>query len=350
MPNPADVSLPSTQGVAAPYFANYVKDQLVRQYGPSRAYGGGLKVTTTLDPNLQSIAREAIVIRAHRSERPDARRSSRSTRTRGAVLAMVGGQNYHQSQFNLATQGERQPGSAVQAVRARDGAAEGHRTVDRAHVEAGDDRRRRPPLAGQQLRGRVPRADRPDGGDRVLRQLGVLAADRDRRAERASARRPGTSGSRRRSGRYFAIGLGAEPATPLEMARAYGSIRRRRLPPRRLDLRQRAARDREGRSTRRATSTMNGVTPHQVLDARTRRRPSTSCCRASSATAPARAAALPGRRSPARPARPRTTATPGSSATRRRSSPRSGSATRTSSSRCRPSSTGIRSPAARSRR
>ena len=30
----------------------------------------------------------------------------------GAVLAMVGGRNYHHSQFNLATQGERQPGSA----------------------------------------------------------------------------------------------------------------------------------------------------------------------------------------------------------------------------------------------
>ena len=30
----------------------------------------------------------------------------------GAVLAMVGGANYHKSQFNLATQGERQPGSS----------------------------------------------------------------------------------------------------------------------------------------------------------------------------------------------------------------------------------------------
>ena len=30
----------------------------------------------------------------------------------GAVLAMVGGSNFHQSQFNLAVQGERQPGSS----------------------------------------------------------------------------------------------------------------------------------------------------------------------------------------------------------------------------------------------
>ena len=31
MPDPESVSLPSTQGKFAPYFANYVKDQLVRQ-------------------------------------------------------------------------------------------------------------------------------------------------------------------------------------------------------------------------------------------------------------------------------------------------------------------------------
>ena len=53
-------SLPSTQGVAAPYFANYVKDQLVRQYGPRRTFGGGLRVKTTLDVDLQQAARDAI--------------------------------------------------------------------------------------------------------------------------------------------------------------------------------------------------------------------------------------------------------------------------------------------------
>ena len=31
MPNPRSVSLPATQGNAAPYFANYVADQLVRR-------------------------------------------------------------------------------------------------------------------------------------------------------------------------------------------------------------------------------------------------------------------------------------------------------------------------------
>ena len=51
---------PATQGKWAPYFANYVKDQLVRHYGPKTAFGGGLKVTTTLDKNLQQMAQQAI--------------------------------------------------------------------------------------------------------------------------------------------------------------------------------------------------------------------------------------------------------------------------------------------------
>ena len=60
MPNPKDVSLPSTQGTAAPYFANYVKDQLVNRFGPAKTFGGGLKVRTTLDVDLQGMARKAI--------------------------------------------------------------------------------------------------------------------------------------------------------------------------------------------------------------------------------------------------------------------------------------------------
>jgi penicillin-binding protein 1A len=60
MPDPKSVSLPSTQGGAAPYFANYVTNQLVGHYGARRTYGGGLKVTTTLDVDLQKLAQNAL--------------------------------------------------------------------------------------------------------------------------------------------------------------------------------------------------------------------------------------------------------------------------------------------------
>ena len=42
LPPPDEISLPGTQG-EAPYFVNYVKDQLVEQYGAGQVFGGGLR-------------------------------------------------------------------------------------------------------------------------------------------------------------------------------------------------------------------------------------------------------------------------------------------------------------------
>src|SRR5207302_11400301 len=59
LPRPQDVRLPGIQG-PAPYFANYVKQQLISQYGTRRVFGGGLNVQTTIDLHLQRLARRAI--------------------------------------------------------------------------------------------------------------------------------------------------------------------------------------------------------------------------------------------------------------------------------------------------
>ena len=158
MPDPKDVSLPSTQGVAAPYFANYVKDQLVSRLGPGRTFGGGLRVTTTLDMRLQQIARDAVKkVLPPSSSGPTASLVVLDAHS-GAVLAMVGGENYHQNQFNLATQGERQPGSSFKPFVLATALRSNVVAVERAHLEAGDDQRRRTVVAGQQLRRRVPRS------------------------------------------------------------------------------------------------------------------------------------------------------------------------------------------------
>ena len=78
LPAPEDIRLPGTQG-PAPYFVNYVKDDLVARYGAGRVFGGGLKVTTTIDMGLQLKARAAIEkILGTRTAR--LRQSSRSTR------------------------------------------------------------------------------------------------------------------------------------------------------------------------------------------------------------------------------------------------------------------------------
>ena len=59
LPRPQDVRLPGIQG-PAPYFANYVKQQLISKYGTRRVFGGGLNVQTTIDLRLQRLARKAI--------------------------------------------------------------------------------------------------------------------------------------------------------------------------------------------------------------------------------------------------------------------------------------------------
>ena len=62
----------------------------------------------------------------------------------GAVLAMVGGRNYHQQPVQPRDAGRAPAGLVVQAVRARGGARGGDRAVDDARLAADHDRHRRP--------------------------------------------------------------------------------------------------------------------------------------------------------------------------------------------------------------
>ncbi|MFL5968558.1 MAG: transglycosylase domain-containing protein, partial [Gaiellaceae bacterium] len=110
LPRPDDVHLPGTQG-PAPYFTNYVKEQLVDRYGSGRVFGGGFRVYTTIDLNVQRMARRAITKWLPSPTGPSAALVAIDPRN-GKVLAMIGGNSYRKSQFNLAVQGERQPGSS----------------------------------------------------------------------------------------------------------------------------------------------------------------------------------------------------------------------------------------------
>ena len=154
---PSDVRLPGTQGPGQ-YFVNYVKDQLIAKYGAGRVFGGGLKVTSTIDLELQETARKAIESVLKQPDGPSAALVAIDPRT-GAVRAMVGGSNFRESQFNLATQAERQPGLVVQADRARVGAAPGDLADHDLRVEA---RRRSTPATGSGT-SRTTRATTSDG-------------------------------------------------------------------------------------------------------------------------------------------------------------------------------------------
>jgi penicillin-binding protein 1A len=226
MPDPDSVTLPSTQGVAAPYFANYVKDQLVSHYGPRKAFGGGLKVRTTLDMNLQRFAREAIAsVLPQNGTNPAAALVAIDARTDpGAVLAMVGGANYHHNQFNLATQGERQPGSSfkpfVLATALKENVSPASILTSSKEVTINADGRlwQVNNYEGEAL-GPIDLSQAIAYSDNsVFSQLTALVGPRN---VATTAHELGITSKLRG---YFAIGLGAEPATPLEMARAYTSF------------------------------------------------------------------------------------------------------------------------------
>ena len=93
-----------------PFFFDFVQDELIKKYGLKTVRQGGLKVYTTLNPTDQAAAEQAIA-KPTRSTAPRNALVSTDTNT-GAILAMASSQSYDTSQFNLAADGERQPGSS----------------------------------------------------------------------------------------------------------------------------------------------------------------------------------------------------------------------------------------------
>jgi penicillin-binding protein 1A len=222
LPKPEDIRLPATQSAAAPYFANYVIDQLVRHRGTHNAYGGNLRVRTTIDLGMQKLAREAIAKVLPPSVGPTAALVSIDAHS-GAVLAMVGGRNYHHSQFNLATQGERQPGSAfkpfVLASALGEGIAPATTLVSQpVSIFLGDKLWNVSNYEGEYL-GAINLWQAISASDNsVFAQLTNIVGPS------TVARVAKMLGITTPLKPYFAIGLGAEPATPLEMARAYATF------------------------------------------------------------------------------------------------------------------------------
>jgi len=95
----------------APYFLEYVKRELVAKLGHDAVFKGGLRIHTTLEPALQRNAEAAGRAVLNVKGDPEYALVAVDHRS-GHVLALVGGRDYGRSQFDLATQGRRQPGSA----------------------------------------------------------------------------------------------------------------------------------------------------------------------------------------------------------------------------------------------
>jgi penicillin-binding protein 1A len=97
-----------------PYFFDYVEDKLIEKYGVNTVRKGGLRVFTTVNPALQDVGLEAMRSALPYSTDPSAALVAIDPDT-GHIEAMVSSSSYDTSQFNLAAQGRRQPGSTFKA-------------------------------------------------------------------------------------------------------------------------------------------------------------------------------------------------------------------------------------------
>ena len=236
-------------GQLAPYFLDAVRRALEESFGGS-VYSQGLRIHTTLDLRMQQvveeeIARQLAAIEAGRygafrhppygAARSDTASAQGATSylqvaavvmdvRNGDVLALVGGRDYRDSEFNRATQARRQPGSAfkpiVYAAALADGYPPTFRLADR-------------PLEVVLANGRVWSPKNYDGtyaGEVTLRDALVFSKNvaTVRIAEEVGidavirmAQRLGLSGN---FSPVPALALGAAEVTLLELTAAYAAF------------------------------------------------------------------------------------------------------------------------------
>ncbi len=106
----------SFQGSASPYVTNAASRELIQRFGRDAVLKGGMRVQTTIDAKMQTMAEETVVNSHRRLRRQGVRADQMALvaidpRTH-FIKALVGGVNPKKSEFNRAIQAIRQPGSA----------------------------------------------------------------------------------------------------------------------------------------------------------------------------------------------------------------------------------------------
>jgi penicillin-binding protein 1B len=116
-----------TDATEAPYLVDFIREELLKDYSEEELMTSGFSVYTTLDPDLQKAAVEAVAkglafveeqfaARNKGKKKPESRPRPQAGLIAldphtGGIKAMVGGTDYAASQYNRITQAFRQPGS-----------------------------------------------------------------------------------------------------------------------------------------------------------------------------------------------------------------------------------------------
>ena len=111
----------SKGNIEAPHFVFYVKEKLIEEYGLEKVNEGGLRITTTLDLDLQHYAESAVATEIAKLTKTNVTNGAVlvTDPTNGQILAMIGSKDYWATdidgKFNVTT-AMRQPGSSIKPL------------------------------------------------------------------------------------------------------------------------------------------------------------------------------------------------------------------------------------------
>ncbi|MCX7834485.1 MAG: PBP1A family penicillin-binding protein [bacterium] len=227
---------PAATGAA--YFQDYVMDRLETIISTDLLYAGGLRIYTTLDLQAQFIAQT--VLRNHLMRldslviKPKEIQYSPDAPLQGAVvilssktneiLALVGGRNYQESQFNRATSANRPPGSAFKpfvyyTAMFQNGLLPDHPVIDAEISVTVDDTVWTPQNYDGKFHGEVPLKKALQLSLNTVAVSLILSTSPE--SVVVNAKRAGIKSTLLPT---YSLSLGATAVSPLELAGAYGTI------------------------------------------------------------------------------------------------------------------------------
>jgi penicillin-binding protein 1A len=210
----------------APYFFEHVRRELIREYGEEAVRHGGLRVHTTIDLRQQQLARRAIISQLGRRDDPASALVSIDPAT-GAIRAMASVVPGRAPDFNLATQGRRQAGSAFKPFVLLEAMRQGanpwltwYESSEFEHVPGPGQEPWRPKTYDGSTYGPSTLSQAMLRSDNLV--YAKLTLDVGPRRVAQIARRMGVRESRLAV--VSSIGLGSSDVTVLEMASAYATL------------------------------------------------------------------------------------------------------------------------------
>lgn len=246
------------QEMLAPYFSEYVRQQIIDRYGYDVVYKGGLKVYTTLDLDMQQAAEAAIAegLQALDKKHMPSERQDATDETlpddmlaamragvvpadvatdvvqaalvaiepqTGEIKAMIGGRDFATSEFNRAVQARRQPGSGfkpfIWAAALESGMTASDRIVDAPVVFHFRDKVWKPQNYEERFYGLTTLREALEHSRnivsiRLLNKIGITTAI-------GLAHKMGIKSPLKAN---LTLALGSTGVTPLEITSAYGTI------------------------------------------------------------------------------------------------------------------------------